>query len=382
MNFSTPYRILDVALVRNSYFFTFYFLAVVGVLSVYEYNYFPASVIFELLFFGSCLVLMISRNTSAFFIGIVALVYVVVSGFYSIFLIRNHPFDFLQAYKAFIYIFPLSIYLGRKIFKIKEIVYFLKVLLILFAVKYGYSIVIDVNPRMGDRPAIFVENNFELIFLITLFYIFRNFLGEKSFFWLIFLFSIVVVSGSRSALLATLIAFGGIFFNKFNIRFVLYLLFYSLMIFIIVKIFHERNPYGITTIDRFNFMLVFLYETSEWPLWKYFFGAGRITPLSDESCRSLIFYEGLFSFSGDGSCFSVILHSYLLRVIFDHGILGLMFLFYFIFFGMRYVGYSVKESVVVIGIFATSALSVSAMNSIFVAMTLAIIFSTYNRAND
>ncbi|WP_216073902.1 hypothetical protein, partial [Acinetobacter baumannii] len=91
-----------------------------------------------------------------------------------------------------------------------------------------------------------------------------------------------------------------------------------------------------------------------------------ITALSPESCRSLSFYDVLFSYSGNGSCYSVILHSYFFRVIFDHGAFGLVLLFSFLAVALRKYGYSKMDVGVVIGILSASALSVSAMNSVFV----------------
>ena len=119
-------------------------------------------------------------------------------------------------------------------------------------------------------------------------------------------------------------------------------------------------------------MMVFVDEVRYWPAWKFLFGSMPLTPLSSASCSSLAYYHDLFSFSGDGRCYSVILHSYFLRVIFDHGIIGLAFLLLFMMISLRKSGYAKNEVFVFLGIICSSALSVSAMNSVFVSLAIAL----------
>lgn len=125
------------------------------------------------------------------------------------------------------------------------------------------------------------------------------------------------------------------------------------------------------SIDRYKFMMVFWSEVGGWPWWKYTFGSFPITPLSAESCRTLSYYSRLFSFSEDGSCYSVVLHSYFFRVIFDHGVVGMIFLFGFIAKALHGTGYSAFRIMIFIGVLSASALSVSAMNSVFVSLAIA-----------
>ncbi len=65
------------------------------------------------------------------------------------------------------------------------------------------------------------------------------------------------------------------------------------------------------------------------------------TPLLPASCADLSYYQTLFSYAGDGRCYSVILHSFIMRVIYDHGIIGFAFLIFCLFIYLD--KYSIKE---------------------------------------
>ncbi|WP_298532305.1 hypothetical protein [uncultured Algibacter sp.] len=119
---------------------------------------------------------------------------------------------------------------------------------------------------------------------------------------------------------------------------------------------------------RFQFLTVFLKEIENWTFLNYLFGASRITPLSENACRRLGYWQSLFSYSGDGSCYSVVLHSYIFRVIFDHGFIGLLFICYFVYSIIIRSGFSRTNGLIVLGIVFINGISVSSFNSVYFAL--------------
>ena len=148
------------------------------------------------------------------------------------------------------------------------------------------------------------------------------------------------------------------------------------MLWILYIVFSERLAGGgLEEIDRYRFMMVFLNEIRSWGVFNYLFGSVPLTPLSPQSCASLSFYEGMFSSAGTGECYSVILHAYLLRVIFDQGIIALLLMLGFIWTGLGSANYTNRQKYCIIGVLMISGVSVSSVNSVFSAIALAIAFS-------
>lgn len=347
---------------------TLIFIAVVGVFSVGEYNYLPANAIFESVVILFFMVSIFPVVRGALFFVFSALIYLLVCFFIMESSSPAHVADFFMAYKSFYYVILLSFFIGKSKFTENDLKFIFYSLLFLFLIKYGYSRVFNIS----ERPGVYTENNFELIFVLLIYYAIADALGKYKFICFAFLSLLVVLSGSRSAILALLVIYGFVFLSEINIKtIVFFLLLISLSVFIVV----QRSVGGIEDIDRFIFLTVFIDEIKNWDLSNFIFGSRPLTPLSYYSCTALSFYESLFSFSGDGRCYSVILHSYLLRLIFDHGVAGLVFIFSFVVYGMMMAGYKMKQIVCVVGVIISTGLSVSSMNSIYVAMALLIIFS-------
>lgn len=347
-----------------------------GVASPYEYNLLPANGILEASLGLSALFLLRKPDKATMLFITAAALYVLCS--FAIMKIFNpaHFLDFLQAYKSYIYIIPLSLFVSRDKFSGQSVKLLLSGLILFLIIKYGYSRLLQLTPRMGDRPGLYTENNFELILLFFVYYISISAMNGKT---RAFLFAavalITILSGSRSAVLALLILFSFTFLTKINYKTVVTLAVFALLGLAALNIFVRRMEGGIEDIDRFYFLTIFLYETRSWGILQYLLGSMPLTPLSNFSCAALSAYHDLYSFSGDDTCYSVILHSYLLRVLFDHGILGMLFAIGFLAYGLKRANYSNKDIACLTGIILSSGLSVSAFNSIFVAIAMAIAFS-------
>ncbi|CAM0120496.1 conserved membrane hypothetical protein [Stenotrophomonas maltophilia] len=360
--------------VEGIYFASIVILALVGLFSPTSYNVLPAGPILEGIL-ALCAVLILRTPKREMILPLMmATAYVVVSFILMSAYQPSNYLDFAQAFKAFIYIIPLCFFFKRDIFQRDKALIVLKILILAFAIKYAYSIALNITPRMGTRPGLLIENNFELIFLLIYFFVLHRDFGRKLTPWFLAVSFIILISGSRSSALALIVVFCGIYLKNLNTKTVFYVAGLAVLGSFSATIFLSRGyaSGGLESIDRFRFMLVFIHEIRDWTTLNYIFGSFPITALSPESCRSLSFYDVLFSYSGNGSCYSVILHSYFFRVIFDHGAFGLVLLFSFLAVALRKYGYSKMDVGVVIGILSASALSVSAMNSVFVTLAIAL----------
>jgi hypothetical protein len=180
--------------------------------------------------------------------------------------------------------------------------------------------------------------------------------------------AIFLLSGSISGGLILIFVLGVINFKHIKKKTIYIIPFSIVLILFIIIVIKDRTygTYDITTNTRYEFLLLFINETKNWSIFDLLIGAPRITSLSDYACYSQYRWTaGLFSYEDNGECYSVIFHSYILRVIHDHGILGLLFIVCFIFKIIISAGYKHKTALVIIAIALINGLSVSAFNSIY-----------------
>ncbi|WP_229770959.1 hypothetical protein [Campylobacter portucalensis] len=233
-------------------------------------------------------------------------------------------------------------------------------------IKYFYCVILGINLR----PGIFAENNFELMFILILFYLEYILLDNKINLLNTFLLvCIFILSGSRSGIASLgflfFMMYGFKFDEKFLIRFSFIILIFAASIFIFI----ERGQ-TIAQIDRFKFLMLFLYDIRDWNLMDFLLGSsGALKPLSDFTCNKLFFYE-LFSHKSDEICYSVAYHSYILRAIFDHGLIGLLFICVFYLYILKLSKFSILQCLNILGVILLNSLSVSAFNNVFVIMAV------------
>ncbi|MGP9571126.1 hypothetical protein [Halomonas sp. JB37] len=390
-------------------------LGVVGVFSPYDYNILPAVAILELAVLLLSAFVFPPKGRVSVFLMMSVVAYLLITFYVAVFLNNTNLLDYLQAYKAFIYVALLCSFIGKTFFSKVYVSKFFYILVVLFLVKYLYSRVVGLDVWVSSRPGVYTENNFELIFLLLLFYLVLPDLRWRTVFFLVVM-AIVSLSGSRSAFLCLLVVYffsvfrvGGFYWKK-------WLLLLPFLLFVGVFVVNDRMDVslgnsstaaevqpaispeasadipGVTieqdhemtirsfleqgaSVDRVRFLLLFLDNAEGWKWWNVLFGTEPLTPLSDETCRSLSYWSDLYSFSGDETCYSVILHSYIIRVIFDHGVMGLLFLIGFTAYGLRKSGYSWVDVLCVLGVLLASSLSVSAFNSVFAVLSMIFYFS-------
>ena len=390
-------------------------LGAVGVLSPYDYNVLPAVTILEIVILLLSISVFPPKNRISIAFMLSAIIYLVVTFYVAVFLNDIHLLDYLQAYKAFFYVALLCSFLGKSLFSKIYMAKFFYVLVFLFFAKYLYSRVIGLDVWVSSRPGVYTENNFELIFLLLLFYLVLPDLRWRTALF-VAVMAIVLLSGSRSAFLCLLVVYLFSVFRVGQFYWKKWLLLLPVLLLVGVGVVNERmdislggtpsaqtgppaiipetgtdalgipiGPEGEMTfrsflergasIDRVSFLLLFLDNTQDWEWWNVLLGSEPLTPLSNETCQALSFWNDMYSFSGDDTCYSVILHSYIIRVIFDHGVLGLLFLIAFTAYGLKRSGYSWLDVLCVLGVLLASSLSVSAFNSVFAMLSMIFYFS-------
>jgi hypothetical protein len=243
--------------------------------------------------------------------------------------------------------------------------YFYRFLLVIFAVKY-----LSIFMFSNLRPTLFYENNFELMMLALLFYLYAVLKGEVSVKHQLTVSVIFLISKSISGILILMFVLGMV--NRKYLLKKIHLVIPGLVFIGISGLYILKNRLGgeldFTNNVRFKFLTVFLKEIKDWNFINYLFGAPRITNLSIDACEKLGYWQSLFSYSGDGSCYSVVLHSYIFRAIFDHGFVGLLFISYFVYAIILRSGFSKNDGFTVLGIIFLNGLSVSSFNSVYFAI--------------
>ncbi len=348
-----------------------YVIAIISFFSFPYYNKLRFNAFFELL-----LILLfflnlrkVSFNKNILFLLLLNTFYILTSLFYAIFLKGDNIKDFLMVYKAFIYLIIMCFFINKQFIQVKDFFKFFKFFLFIFLVKY----LIDRFVFYDARPTLFAENNFELMFLILLFYLYYIVKGKVSFLYQGILSIIFLISGSISGILILLFI---LFIVNYEIiiKKIHFILPISIILFLLmISVIAERTggTVDFTQNTRYNFFMVFLDETKDWSFLNFLVGSDRISSLSDAGCKSLWYWQELFSYKDDGTCYSVIFHSYLLRAIYDHGIIGLSFLVFFIYKIIVISGYKPKQAWVVLGIVLINGLSVSSFNSIYFILGIA-----------
>jgi hypothetical protein len=281
--------------------------------------------------------------------------------------------DFLLIYKSFIYLFFLSLLAGKKLMTYEGTNRLFFILLGLFFIKYVAMIVV----KGDDRPILYMENNFELMLLYALFLIRYTVTKEKAMMLLGLVGLITILSLSRSCLLMFSVLVIFVFYDSYK-KTRVFIIPGAILILggVILFIFSQRDS-SLEDIDRFKFMLVWWSQVKDWSLFEWLFGAPRITNLTPNACMFFMhWYDTLFSRSGNGTCYSVVFHSFLLRAIYDHGILGLVFIIFASYKLLTVSGVKKIVAWVFVTIVIINGLSVSSFNNLFFAISTVFLMAT------
>ncbi|MCG6325587.1 hypothetical protein [Vibrio alginolyticus] len=337
------------------------------------YNYLPVNTLLEIQSLLLCGLLIVKGrlNTNSVILFLAVSLYVFVCLLVFVYSPVGGIVDFVIIYKSIIYLMLLLL-LGRTRVPVNPsiILGLYKILLFAFLLKYLLSkFVFGIA-----RPGLFYENNFELILLIVVhavlsYHGFIKGVKVRSVYYLV-----VILSGSRSALVTMVFLEYMLMSSGISIKKILGLICIALLSVVVAYIFVSRlDGRGVESIDRLFFLSMFLNEYSSFDMIQYIFGTQPITSLSYDTCNNFRFYSSIFSDFDNNVCFSVLFHSFILRTLFDHGVLGLVFITYVLYFCLRRSGYSNRFVVALIGAFFLNGLSVSSLNGPFAFISLIIV---------
>lgn len=289
--------------------------------------------------------------------------------------------DFIYNFKSFYYLLIYIFIINYNIFDSKFINLFYKILLFFFFLKYLISYLFV---GIDSRPILFIENNYELVLLASICYLDYVLNGNNFNWWMLFFTSLVFVLGkSNSGIIIwffvsmSMIYYRHGFFN-FNLKKLFTFIFIvCCVLFVLALRFNFSDNIEYSSIDRFSFLSSFLFDTKDWSFFNYLLGSERITPVSSSTAYSLGFYENLFSKENPVIAYSVIYHSFILRMIYDHGVILLIFMFYILYLIFNFKGYTKVNSLTFVLIFLLSGFSVSSLNSSLSAFSIVLILCCY-----
>lgn len=325
--------------------------------------------ILEILGFSALLLVKKDIKKTNFILISIIFLYIVGSYIYAVTIYQALISDFLIIYKSFIYMLILLAISTAKIRLNSDLfISIFRFILISYLVVYTYQLIFkDIN-----RPYLLAENNFEIMF-VSLLFILRSFLNKPpSILETIVFISIGILSGSRSGLVlvgVSLIASNYKNISSKNIGL------YILVLSIFIISLYEILIYGLINssledIDRYLFFLSFVNVYLESEFFYILFGQPRITALPFDVCQEFSSYSNLFSHLNNGTCYSVIWHSFITRALYDHGLVGFFLLIFSLFNLLSNIGYSRGLIFIVILVILLNGLSVSSMNSVFFLISM------------
>lgn len=334
-------------------------------------NWFPATLVLEVCFFATIfLVSAFSPPPDRFGLWLLILSWFALR--YGLALTSEIPppwEEFLRAHKWMVYLLALFSARRSKVLQAPKLNQLVNVLLVASFIKYSY---VWLLLGFSARPAIFTENNYEVFLLLGLVVVSSELGYKKSPAFLAVLTIVVALSGSRSGAGGLVVLFVYLLTksrSKSQLTQYLSLMSVFLVAALSVSIFQARTG-NVQALDRFNFLSRFQFEVAEWGLLEWLFGAPPLTPLSLQTCYSLSYYAALLSETNDGSCYSVILHSHVLRLIFDFGLLGLFACLFLVFSVLRASEFTIKGTATLISLVVVNGLSVSGINNVYLALPI------------
>ena len=349
-------------------------LAFIGLFSYSEYNPMPVRLILDIVFLLTSIFLLFSKCISETRLVQVAFMLALLGSISWMYFWGDGGFlDFFMIYKYYIFVILLASYIGKKVLTHEELLKLFKLFLVLFIVKYTLWMFLGAYPR----PGLYGENNFELILLMLLYagcfargVTMPHYLSVS-------LVIIFLLSGSRSALAALVFVYAVLNIRKIDFKLIVSIFFLSIFLMAVAYIFIDRmGDKGVEGIDRLRFFNYFIMDIKSFSMLEIFFGAPPITPMNAITCRALEFYSSLFSFHKYGLCYSVVLHAFNLRIIYDHGIFGLIALFFVLYRMLAISNINFRFRIIFLGIVFLTGLSVSSMNNIFIVGGLMIVIVT------
>lgn len=325
--------------------------------------------VFDLLIFLSVLLFKTTRLFSVLIVLLLSYIFYHIIYVYYYFG-GAHLRDLFLSLKFTLYFLVLCSIFKREIITKEYFSFGFLVLLAFFFVKYS------VAHLMGDsRPPLYTENNFEMCFL-SVFYLVYVYLGKSNGWKFILFSSVILLSGSRSAIICLLLLYLYQFRPFYKISFIQLLKLLALFIMgalVLMVIMSRMTAGGLEEVDRYIFLMVFFDNISDWGVKEYLVGNSPLTPLASTSCLQLSYYQSLFSKVSDGVCYPLILHLFWLRVFMEHGLVAIIGVCLLLLSILKKKGLDTRGSIFILALISVNGLSVSAFSSSIIFFSLIII---------
>lgn len=341
-------------------------LLMVGILSPYSHNILPVARIFDaiIIFIAAFMIYKVRISNIELLAIIFISSYFIYYTLSSTLLGNAHILDVFQSSKFLVYVIIFIMLSKVPLMRGGEIKYLLLISLFAFFVKYAYSITLEFTDSMSRRPGVLTENNFELIYLAGLFFFVKDSLKiREHILCLLILIAIMLMGGSRSAIASFMIASAVIYVKGNPVRTIAFIIPGMALLSAAYFIFESRGGFDLNTIDRFRFFNLFMNEMDNRNALNWIAGDSYLTPMMPYTCQMLSFYEKLFSFNYDSTCYSVILHSFLFRVIIDHGLFVYLMTIFFSYYAIKKNTGDMYLALGIVALVTISGLSVSSFNS-------------------
>lgn len=366
-------------MIKYFYFLPVIFFCISSFTSYTWYNFIKVDPFFEILLLFVFILCSKRMRGNWWFISYGLLCYSVVILFLSM---NNNDVairDFFIAYKSIFYLIMLSFFVGKVFFKPESVLIFFRFLLFVFFIKYILWFFLSST----DRPGVFAENNFEIVFILLVSLSVFKVNDKVGSLENTILFLVVMFSGSRSGIVC-LFAMYFILYARISGYKAIFSCFFLLVFSLIISfVFFQRLSGGsLESIDRVVFLQSLIMSISDWSILNYLFGNFFLSPLAEEACTRLSFYTSLFSVDNPGICYSVILHAYVLRIFYDFGLLGLIFIFYITFQMIIKSNVKSKIAFAALAVIFLSGLSVSSLNSVYTILGLIILMCSGKKNNE
>lgn len=359
---------------------TYIFMFVLGLLIVgsfitfKQYNVLPVNLILDVLILSILIINSNKINNEMFYIFLSILSFIIFSFIYNVFYINTNVMDYFIANKSIFYLAVFCLFVGKNIFNVDFLYSFFKFILIVFLIKYILWLLFGPF----NRPGVFFENNFELPLLLLIYLTLINYEVKVDLKYVAVMFFVFLLSGSLSGFLSLAAMFLILNLSKVDKYIILKIISLSIILLFLMFVINSRVT-NIEALDRFVFLQELIYNIKSENLINLLIGNIGLHPLKQDTCNMLSFYSSLFSHNNDGTCYSVILHSYILRIIYDHGFLGLITIFSILLVILNRASISVKVILSVMAVIAINSLSVSGVSNTFIAVGVILLITSYRK---
>ena len=361
-------------------FATLIFQQILSSLNIIKFELVDSTTVLEILYFGIAISLIsITPRTNLIKAFILIFIFLLIILFSS--QISTPLYETISATKWLLFTSCLYLMDTRKLISVRFLSNLLNLLVISTFIFYTLQKIAFGN---HFRPYLFTENNYEIALLsgiLCLRFILDNSRKKGYDKLAIILFVIIIfLSGSRSGAICGLISLYAIYShtNK-NKKTPVTLLFSLPFIYGTSYVFNSRGQNN-QSIDRIYFFQIFISEMQNKNWFEWIFGSLRITPISNDGCYALKFYQTLFADPINLSCYSVVFHSILLRILYDFGLIGLLMSFILIFSILRNeIGK--KLSITLLLVSLINGASVSGINNVYVMFPIFLAMIVKNKNN-